>query len=446
VSSLPDPPAAGGSAGGPGGLVVTAVAGAAARAGLRAGDRIVAIDGEEPVDVLDLELAAADPTFVLDVWREGAVVTIEVSLDGVEDHGVELWNGIGVPLKTCANSCGFCFIDQVPAGLRPSLYVKDDDYRLSFLQGTFITLGNLSARDLERIARLRLSPLFVSLHAWDDDVRVALMGRGAARSRERLLALSAAGIELHLQVVLCPGVNDGPVLVETVRRLAAVDGVADVGVVPVSLSAASGGLRPVVTDDADTALEAVEALQAELAGRLRRRFVHAADEFYLLAGQRPPATDAPEQFENGVGICADFEAGAAEATVPAGAKAALLTGTLAAPIVSDVCRSLAGRDAQPAGTPSARPFVVSNATFGPHVTVTGLLGGRDVLRELGEQGLAEGEWLLAPRTFLPADLGRAIDDVTEQQVRDACHGRFAVGYDLPEAMAAMQARRLDNGH
>ena len=236
-----------------GGLVVAAVQDAAARAGLRPGDCITRIDGEVPVDVLDLELAAADDVFTLTVLRDGRPLELAVAPRPGEWHGVSLdHDGLGDEPRVCRNRCRFCFVDQVPRGLRPALYVKDDDYRLSFLHGNFTTLTNLREADVQRILELRLSPLYVSLHAWDDAARVRLMGRAAAGSRETLLRLAAAGLELHLQVVLCPGWNDGDVLRETVERTAALESVSDLGVVPVSL-AAEGDLRRVAGDDARTA-------------------------------------------------------------------------------------------------------------------------------------------------------------------------------------------------
>ena len=433
---------------------------------MRPGDRIVAIDGRQPEDVLDLVLAAADGRFSLELERGGRLVAAHVVLERGEEHGLALHDGLGVPIRRCANDCTFCFVDQLPPGLRPSLYVRDDDYRLSFLQGTFITLTNVDDHDLERIAALRLSPLYVSLHAWDDDVRVGLMGPGAAGTPARLAFLASRGIELHVQVVLCPGVNDGAVLRETVEQLATLPaarperrqtmarrarrtlaatvaralggGVVDVGVVPVSLARESRGLRRVTAADAAAAVTLVAELQSAAAARLGRRFVHAADELYLQSGVLPPSGDAPSQYENGVGICAallaDADAVALE-TVPAGARLALLGGTAAEPVLAAAAESLAARGA------AVRPFIVANRLFGPRVTVTGLLGGREVLAALRERPLAAGEWLLAPRTFVPAELGRTLDDVTEAEIAAACDGRFARATTWPRRWRWWLARR-----
>ncbi len=428
----------------PGGLRVDQATGAAARAGVQAGDRIVAIDGVPPEDVLDLELAAADGDFALTIVRRGSgsssAIEVAITPGRGEDHGIGLDNGLGVPVRQCANDCTFCFIAQVPPGLRPSLSLRDDDYRLSFLHGTFVTLTNFDGHDLERIVALRLSPLFVSLHAWDDEARAALMGPCAGPARERLAWLSEQGIETHLQVVLCPGVNDGAILDETVRGLlgiaagrATAGGVLDVGVVPVSLAKEERGLRRVTAADAAAAVARVEELQRAAAATVGRRFVHAADELYLLLDRLPPPGDAPEQYENGVGICAATLAEADALRLAADVPVALLGGRAAAPVLDEACRRImAGTGA------TARVLAVDNELFGPHVTVTGLLGGREVVAALRERPLAAGEWLLAPRTFLPEALGRTLDDFAEAELSAACGGRLGLGHDLAEAAAAIR--------
>lgn len=411
------------------GLRVVSVAGPASAAGLCADDRIVAINGQIPEDVLDLELAAADGGFELIAERDGARRRIVVVLGRGEPHGIVLRDGLGVPVRRCVNECRFCFVDQVPPGLRASLSVKDDDYRLSFLTGSFVTLTNLSETDVARIEALRLSPLYVSLHDWDDARRARLMGAPATRSRVRLLRLAAAGIHLHLQIVLCPGYNDGVALAETVWALADVEGVEDVGVVPVSVPPGHP-LRPVCPQDAVAALELVETVQRAQRRSKGHAFVHAADELYLLAGRTPPACDAPCQYENGVGITAAFRAEVAELpkrprTAP---PVALLSGALAAAEMGRAAARIGSR---------ARAYPVANRLFGQHVTVTGLLGGREVVAALRARPLAPDEWLLAPSVFLPPEMGVTLDDVAEVEIRRACQGRFVVAPTLADAFARL---------
>ena len=407
---------------------------------MRTGDIIDAIDDRRDVDVLDLELAAADGEFSLSVVRRGRLLNLQVVLARGESHGVELVDGLGQPVRQCHNHCRFCFVDQLPPGLRPSLCVKDDDYRLSFLQGTFVTLTNLSAADIERICTLRLSPLYVSLHDWDDTRRARLMGAPARTSRASLLRLAKAGIELHIQVVLCPGWNDGAALDETVHALAELDAVADVGVVPVSL-AVEIDLRRVRRPEAEATLAQIESLQAKVKARRGVAFVHAADELYLLASRTPPLSDAPHQYQNGIGIGAAFLADAqtldlTRLTLPDHAAVALLSGTLAAPLIESACQMIAG-DQDAARVCAARPFVVANELFGPHVTVTGLLGGREVVAALRARPLAPHEWLLGPRAFLPEHLECTLDDVPHDELLVACDGRLALGDSLGEAFARL---------
>ena len=247
--------------------------------------------------------------------------------------------------------------------------------------------------------------------------------------------------------MLCPGWNDGEVLAETVLRAGELEAVADLGVVPVSL-AAEGDLRRVTPEDARGVIASVEGWQREFLRRRGAAFVHAADEFYLLVGAEPPAGDAFEQYENGVGIAAASVAEAETLTAawtgagpssdaPARPRrgvtgARLLSGTLARPVVERVATILA-----PGAGLAVRPLAVENAVFGPHVTVTGLLGGVEVLDALRRSPLAEGEWLLAPRVWLPADLGRTLDDVTEEELAAACGGRFVVAESLGDAFARL---------
>lgn len=426
-----------------GGVLLAAVEGPAKRAGLRPGDRLLSV-GETPVvDILDLEMAAADGVLDLLVEHEGVRRTVTVEIPPGGWHGLSLEHGLGSETRTCVNACRFCFVDQMPAGLRETLYVKDDDYRLSFLHGTFVTLSNLDEADLRRIERLALSPLYVSLHAWDDDVRARLMGPAASVARERLVRLDEAGICTHIQVVLCPGVNDGRVLEETVRRLAALEGVEDVGVVPVSLTE-EHDLRRLRPADARATVALIDRLQRDLRHDLGRTFVHAADELYLAAAAVPPAPDAALQYENGIGLCAAFLADADDVAdelraahamdggpglCPSARGLRLLTGEQAAPVVAAACR----------GLPAARPLVVRNRLFGPHVTVTGLLGGREVLDALTVAPLDEGEWLLAPRSFLPAALGRTLDDVNEEELAAACGGRLVVAGSVADALRELMS-------
>jgi NifB/MoaA-like Fe-S oxidoreductase len=245
-------------------------------------------------------------------------------------------------------------------------------------------------------------------------------------------------VELHLQVVLCPGWNDGAVLEETVRESSRLEAVADLGIVPVAL-AEEGDLRRVTPEDAAALLRHVWGWQRDARRRLGRGFVHAADELHLLAGRTPPGGDAPLQYENGIGVSAVFLREARWPFAHEGRAARghrlprlrLLCGTLAAPVVGLACRRLSAHGI------AARPFVVGNELFGPHVTVTGLLGGREVVRAVAREALAAGEWLVAPRDWLPEALGATLDDVGEQELAAACGGRLVLADGLRAAFATL---------
>ena len=296
--------------------VVEAVApgSAAATAGLAVGDEVVSIDGVVPTDVIVWQLLAdeADPT--LAVRRGGREVDIEVAKPAGVPLGAEFNAAIFDRVQTCDNHCEFCFIYQLPPGLRRSLYLKDDDYRLSFLYGNFTTLTRFTELDLERVLDERLSPLYVSIHATDPDVRSRMLrNRRGAYSLRWLSALLDGGIEVHGQVVVCPGINDGPVLADTLLGvLDRFPALATLAVVPLGVSAhqREPAMRPHTAAEAAAVIDLCEQWQQRYADLLGRRLVYAADEYYLLAGRPfPPAAtygDFP-MHEDGIGMARAFE-------------------------------------------------------------------------------------------------------------------------------------------
>jgi putative radical SAM enzyme (TIGR03279 family) len=371
------------------GALVTGVAegGPAHRAGVRMGDRVVAVDGEQVRDIIDWRWLTAEPVFDVTLGGESGpaarVVRMERAWDeavGIDFDGV-VFDGV----RTCENACTFCFVAQLPPGLRPALYVKDDDYRLSFLAGTFITLTNLTDDDVERIATQALSPLYVSLHAVDDGVRRRLLCPSVAdEAVRRFEELLSEGIELHVQIVLVPGVNDGHVLQETLRWLSARAGVASVGVVPLGYTSYQSRFsdsfgRP---DAAAGVLDALEPWREAMLADRGTRWVHAADEFHLAAGREvPPAVayDAFPQFENGIGLVRAFLDGWEEAvhSTPvrpgnARGRATLVTGELFATTL----RRAAPLAARHGVTCTVLP--VRNRFLGGNVSVAGLLSGADI--------------------------------------------------------------------
>ena len=287
----------------------------AARAGLAVGDELLSIDGHEPRDVIDFQRLsdASDPSVL--VRRGGAPLprVVRVDKDAGEPLGVEVSSAVFDRIRTCDNHCAFCFIYQLPKGMRRSLYLKDDDYRLSFLYGNFTTLTRFTELDAERILTERLGPLFVSIHTTDPELRAHMLRNPkGATSLRWLEVLLDGGIEVHGQIVVCPGVNDGAALEDTLAGiLDRYPALSSVGAVPLGLSRYSKEpeMRPHTLDEAEGVLDTIEAWQRLYKKALGHRMVFAADEYYLLAGRNlPPAHsyDGYPQHENGIGMARAF--------------------------------------------------------------------------------------------------------------------------------------------
>ncbi len=289
----------------------------AAELGVQPGDRLLAVNGQPVGDLLDYLLEEPRETLSIEIERAGGELwDLEIEHDSDEPLG------LGLPHpepRQCGNNCIFCFVHQLPRGLRRTLYVKDEDYRFSYLYGAYVTLTNLAEADLERILARRLSPLYVSVHATDNTLRQQLLGKQAPAILPLLRRLVAGGIELHTQVVVCPGINDGDQLARTCQELANLaPGVKSLAIVPVGLTGHRQRLprlRPQTRQEARELVEWVEARQVELLARLGTRFLFAADELYLKAGRPFPELAAYEelaQLENGVGLIPRFRAQAEE--------------------------------------------------------------------------------------------------------------------------------------
>ena len=385
--------------------------GAAALAGLRSGDIVVAVDIQPIADVIDWMWLTDEPSFVLTIERDGELRTLEVVRTSGEPLGVEFASPVFDGIRECDNACAFCFVSQLPAGLRPSLYVRDDDYRLSFLSGNFVTLTNLTDADIARIVTQRLSPLFVSVHTVDPEVRARLVCATVEdRALEHLDTLLAAGIEVHVQIVLVPGVNDAAELDRTLEYLGERPGILSVGIVPVGVTAHQRRIR--AAHDAPSA----QALVAQVGTWQQRMrplrevgWVYAADEFYLLAGEDIPHADMYDdfpQYENGIGMIRAFMDEWSAALAPwrsAGVDAdgvVLVTGEMFAPVLSGL---LAGSPVR-----GARVLAVRNRLFGGNVAVTGLLSGADIIRAVTDDG-GTGRYLV-PDVVVNSD-GLLLDDV-----------------------------------
>jgi len=396
---------------------------AAARAGLRSGDRIVAINGAPLRDVIDFHFHAGEERLRLSVERAGRALITRLIRRG-SGLGLELEAPRPAEIATCANKCVFCFIHQLPRGMRKSLYVKDDDFRLSFLHGNYITLTDLDESELERIETQRLSPLYVSVHATDPDLRHALLGK--PKARRQLLPvmerLAKAGIAMHAQIVLCPGWNDGVHLDRTVHELARLHpAVPTTAVVPVGLTRHRErlpALRPVTVEEASLLVRAIEGWQEEFRASLGTRFVWAADELYLQSGIPLPPARAYEGFavvEDGIGLVRRFEDGFTRALVhrparlPRPRRVTVVTGEMFASRM----RALLDRVTVEGLSVSLVP--VANEFFGRGIGVVGLLTGRDIQIQLGQLQLVGrelGDAVLVPAVALRDGAGVFLDDLT----------------------------------
>ncbi|MBC7258929.1 MAG: DUF512 domain-containing protein, partial [Chloroflexi bacterium] len=271
----------------------------AGRLGLAPGDCLLAINGAPVRDVLDVQFYASEEELELTFARGGRVQTVRGVRAYSEALGLEFETLLFDGLRVCHNRCEFCFVAQMPKGLRPSLYVRDDDYRLSFLTGSFVTLTNLTQADWRRIEVQGLSPLYVSVHATDPAIRSRLLGRtNIPDIREQLQRLANLGVEVHAQVVLVPGVNDGPVLERTIADLAALyPAVASVSLVPVGVTRFQrAAIRRYGKSEARALLRQARELRGRFAREFGARFVHPSDEFYLLSGASAPRASAYEGF------------------------------------------------------------------------------------------------------------------------------------------------------
>ena len=373
------------------------------QAGITAGDRLLSINDLPVDDMLDYQFLTSDMEFTLLIEKaDGDQWEIEIEKDFDEDLGLQFEGFVFDRMKRCRNKCVFCFIDQLPDNMRSTLYTKDDDYRYSFWYGNFITLTNLSEEDWQKIITMRLSPLYISVHSMDPAIRVEMMKNPAAADiKAQLQRLLAADIMIHTQIVLCPGINDGEILKNTIEELSSLyPGVQSIGIVPVGLTGHRHDLAPLRSFE-QKELEEIIALVDGCQKRFREEFdwglVYLADEFYLAAGQSLPEDyyyDDYSQIENGIGLSRILldEFSELEGDLPRRSEPRqvyLLTGESAVPVM-DVIRH---RLNQIEGL-AVEVLPVKNSYFGGGVSVTGLLTGSDIVEGLGRD--YEGKNIIIP--------------------------------------------------
>lgn len=407
----------------------------AEEAGIEAGDFLVALNGKKVNDVLEYKFITADTDYEVTVKKpDGSYEVIEIANDFAEDLGLEFENALMTKAKSCANKCIFCFIDQLPKGMRETLYFKDDDSRLSFLQGNYITMTNLSDKDLKRITDIKLSPVNVSVHCTDGEVRKFMLGnKRADRVLSQMKELEKAGIVVNCQIVLCPGVNDGELLEKTLSDLSEFSNVYSTSIVPVGMTKFREGLFELTPFDKEKSIaliEQVSAWQEKFKKETGSVKVYLADEFYIMAEKEFPEYEHYEDFpqlENGVGmarltIC-DFNDGIEECEGTVYKKVTLVTGKISENLMNGLVSKVNGIDAE--------VVAIENDFFGHSITVSGLITGGDIINQLKNKEL--GDYLFIPVNMLRADTDTFLDDVTIPDIEKALDIKVVVindGHDL----------------
>lgn len=416
-------------------------------AGIRPGDKLMEINGHPVRDILDYQFLEAEEELELTVERQGEgrrVLRVVKALDeelGVDFGGKATFDGVYV----CHNNCIFCFVHQQPRGMRPTLNLMDDDYRLSFLHGNFITLVGMPEEHWQRILDQRLSPLYISVHATDDDVRAFVMGTDAARGiMGQLRQLAERGISFHTQMVCMPGINDGEVLERSISDLLTLgpEALLSISVVPIGLTRHRDKLYPLRTytrDEAIQMLAQVEAWHERLIPEWGFPVVYASDEWYVLAGREVPPAEFYgdyDQLENGVGMIRLFleEMKHVDSRLPAALpetrRVTVVTGLLA----RDTLRRAVDRLNQVQGL-QVDLLPVRNEFYGPTVTVAGLLTGRDMLMALAGKGDL-GDLVVLPTVALRDGDGRTLDNYTLSMMSETLGGVPVVTANSPLELAA----------
>ncbi len=414
--------------------------GTAARSGLKPGDAIVSINGEEINDSIDFSFFSADEQLSLVIQKkDDGIKRLDISKNPDDSLGL-----VFAPLriKRCRNNCIFCFVDQMPPGCRKTLYIKDDDFRASFLYGNFITLGALTEPDWDRIFRLRLSPLYISVHTTDPGLRTSMV-----RNKKNidvigsLKRLAEGGIRMHTQIVLCPGINDGDHLLRTITDLAGLfPAVSSIAVVPVGLTAFRKGLFPLrvfTRREARSLIELIDPIAKRFKRKFGTRLVFASDEFYVNAGEKIPSPSFYEDFpqiENGVGMVAKFMDEVSRIRLPDAlgrVTATLVTGVS----FSKILRGVLAKLRQIKGV-SVKQVTVKNKFFGPSVTVAGLLSGQDILSVL--KGKKLGDMVLIPSTMLKEDEDLFIDNMSLKQMERSLNVKIVKVGGFKELIAALR--------
>ncbi len=414
--------------------------------GIEQGDRLIAIDGKEIEDVFDYQFLVQEAYIeVLIEKADGEQWLLEVDKDPEEDLGIEFENGLMDQYRHCRNQCVFCFIDQMPPGMRETLYFKDDDARLSFLQGNYVTLTNMSDHDIDRICRYHLSPINISFHTMNPKLRCKMLNnRFAGEALLKVDTLFRAGIQMNGQIVLCKGLNDGKELAYSIECLMKyLPNLESVSVVPVGLTRFRQGLYPLEPFSREDAVEVIgmiEKYQEKCFAEYGVHFVHASDEWYILAGMEMPEEaryDGYLQLENGVGMLRlleeEFEDAMTGNTKSGGrGTVSVATGHLAYPYI----RKMADRLTDVYPELSIYVYPITNHFFGERITVSGLLTGQDIKKQL--MGKPLGSCLFLPENILRSGEDVFLDDMTWGELENALQVPINIvkssGYDFVDSI------------
>lgn len=396
--------------------------------GICPGDVLVSVCGREVEDIFDYQYLIHEEEITILIRKpDGEEWEFEIEKDYEEDLGMEFENGLMDAYKSCRNQCIFCFIDQMPKGMRDTLYFKDDDSRLSFLQGNYVTLTNMKDSDIERIIHYHLEPINISVHTTNPLLRCKMLNnRFAGDALKKMERLREAGVLMNGQIVLCKGINDGGELEESIRTLTEyAPSMRSLSVVPAGLTKYRKGLyplKPFTREDAREVIAVIQKWQKICMERFGMHFVHAGDEWYLLAGMKVPEEETYDgylQLENGVGMMRLLENEFTDALQKAAPDAVrsrritAATGMLAAPLIKALGERLREKFPQV----SIEVIPIRNDFFGEQITVSGLLTGQDLIRQLKGRDL--GEKLLLPCNLLRSGEEVFLDDVTLTELKNA---------------------------
>lgn len=394
------------------------------KAGIKAGETLISINGHNIADVLDYRFYMLERHLTVIVSGDGDTPrTVKIKKGEYDEPGLNFDTYLMDKQHCCKNKCIFCFIDQMPPGMRESLYFKDDDSRLGFLFGNYITLTNLSREDIDRIVKMHLSPVNVSVHTTEPELRVKMMANpNAASSLDYLKVLAEGRIALHTQLVLCPGINDGEHLRRSLNDLSKLSpAVESIAAVPVGLTKYREGLfplKPYTPKEAGEVIDIIEEFSEKELKKQGTRLAYPADEFFIKAGRDFPDYDYYGEFtqlENGVGLCAmlihEFnEALEDEENVPCQRTVTIATGVAAYELIKKLAKSA---EEKFSGL-SVQVICVKNEFFGENVTVTGLLTGKDLIKNLSSG--VRGEEILICEAMLRHEQDRFLDDITPEDL------------------------------